>query len=61
MGLPIDAAGSVDATLAKFLAAGTYVGNMQVSVAEYRDVVELCDRFWLEHGTRVRQKPDAGE
>ncbi len=52
MGLEIDAPSSVDAALAKFLSPVGQGGFDQVSVATYREVVELFDRSWLERGQR---------
>lgn len=52
MGLEVDAPDRVDAALARFLTPAGHDGFDQVSVASYREVVELFDRSWLERGQR---------
>ncbi len=56
-GFEIDAPAAVDAALARFLTPLGHDGFDQVSVASYREVVELFDRSWLERGQR---RPLAG-
>ena len=48
IGLAVAEPGAVDAALAKFLSSPGCAGIVQLNAANYRDVVELFDRSWLE-------------
>lgn len=61
MGLEVDAPDPVDAALARFLTPVGHDGFDQVSVATYREVVELFDRSWLERGQRLLPPEDEPE